>query len=222
MRKLMLLAVATAAALVMPPPAAKAAVVSGSFITYGNAIPGSTPDSIIFVDNTPLFNANEFGDFALIGYNVNGQVDLSWRNIGQEVIVQALTTGSDLACGSNCLFSWGVAPTQGGWFNVSTVDQTALPPTSVLPDIGDVIVHGTGIMNFVGLPFDPSFGVWSMSMRVVAGTPNGWAHSFGYMSVPTSPVPVPAVGLGIGPLLAGVWLIRRYRRREEQAKKAAA
>jgi hypothetical protein len=194
-------------------PASAAVLTPGStLIVYADAVPGVTRDSIVILNNSPPLPPNEFGDFTRVGVEVNNGMflDLNWRNIGQEIIVQQMATGSNLACGASCLFSFGNSERGiGGWFNVSTVDQTVLPP---LPDISDVIVHGTGIMSFVGINIDPSYGVWSFSMRPVAGSPHGWWGSFGYMAVPT-PVPAPAVGIGLGPLLAGMWLIRRYRRR---------
>jgi hypothetical protein len=192
---------------------ARAATITGSFIVYGTAQPGA-PDttSIRFVNNTPLFGPNEFGDFTKVGVEVNngGFLDLSWRNLGTDLYLPALTTGSNLACGVSCLFSFGNSENGvGGWLNVLTVDQVALPPS---PGIADVIVHGTGVMSLIGLPgYDPTFGAWSMSMHPNENSPTGWTQSFGYTASPLTPVPLPAAVWLFGSALLGLGILGRQK-----------
>jgi hypothetical protein len=107
-------------------------------IVYGNAAPGDSPGTIEFYNNSPTLTPNEFGSFTKLGVEVNngGQLDLSWRNLEQDIPLIGLITGSNLGCGSNCLFSFGNSENgNGGWFNVLTASvahcrQTLTQPTS--------------------------------------------------------------------------------------------
>jgi hypothetical protein len=213
MRKL-LLATTTLAILSVSAAHANTLTPWSSLILYGNAYADFGEQSIEFVNNSPTLPPNEFGSFAGLGVEIhNGNfLDLNWRNLGEDIPFAGVGVGSNLACGSTCLVSWGNGETGGGgWLNITS---TIVGPVN-LADTQFVFVHGDGVVSCAGtFQCDPTPALWSMSASGVNSplAPTGVWQSLGIMTTPVA-VPGPVAGAGLPGLLAlGVlWLARRRR-----------
>lgn len=189
-------------------------------IVYGNAAPGDSPGTIEFYNNSPTLPPNEYGSFTKLGVEINngGQLDLVWRNLGQDIPLLGLTSGSDMApwC-PGCLLAFGNGETgNGGWFTVLTASVDPLPPN---PATANVVVHGIGEFTFAGpwaALYDPTPAYWSMSLSPIDSplAPYGSWHSFGATTY--DPVPGPLVGAGLPGLLTmlGFAGLRFWKRRQ--------
>jgi len=157
-----------------------------------------TPTGPVFQSGNPFASAFEHG--ALTALGDGGAV--VWRNEGSPL--SGLTTGSDLYCGTNCLFV-GVNNGLILTFNVLSID-------SVVSMNDNVLFFGNGIASLTG--FAPSEGAFSMSFPL-----SSQAAPFGFTWIdPPAPVPGPIAGAGLpGLLLASGGLLGWWRRRQRTA-----
>lgn len=131
------------------------------------------------------------GDFAGLG------TVLTWQNVGQTISLAGLGTNSDLACGSDCLFTLGAAE-----FHVNTrAIGGDINQTFTMEGIGTLIVPGLGFATdqYLFVAQNPSFGVLEAQVRF------SFSHA----------VPGPIAGAGLpGLIFAFGGLLTWYKRRQ--------
>jgi len=177
----------------------------------GNAIP-IAPDSklsingfddlnfanqtITFTSASPFNIAGESGSFTALG--TGGSITLT--RLGTPVNWNALTTGSDLNCGSGvgggCLY---VGTNGGVTVSFELLSETATVNGSFLE------IMGAGLIRLTG--FDPTAGFFQLSSQGGTGT------HLSFSTTTTVPVPAPIVGAGLPGLIAGCLALLALGRR---------
>src|SRR5262249_23407263 len=128
---------------------------------------------------------------------------LVWQNTNTTIPLSQLGSGSDLFCGSNCLFVAAEGASKSAWLNVVsstlTIDSTGF------------WLQGEGIVHFTG--YDPVLAAFSFSGQSGVTTLSNLDLGFSVIAPPPSeaplPAPLPATLPLFGSALAGLlWYLK--------------
>ena len=191
------LALLASATLMQTAPAGAATIAAGSLlsITGANSYNDGT-GTITFLSANPLTTLNETGSFTELG--AGGVPDL--EHLGAPIQYNNLTSGSNLMCGSGCIYT-----VTGNNNNTATFDLTSEVVTFDLAT-GSLSIKGTGTATLTG--FDATAGTFFFSTQ---GPANANVTFSATTAIAATPLP------GTLPLFAGGLLgLLAWRRKRSQ------
>lgn len=177
---------------------ANAAPINGTLSIGGTNIIDYTADTIQFVAGSEVGAAS--GTFAGAGFNNNDVVTMRNEGVAISYTSPALALGSNLGCGTGCVFS-----ANSGTGNIATFNIIG-PYTVVENPNSSLTITATGNASLTG--FDLTEGTFFFSSQA----PGGVAVTF---SATTVAVPGPIAGAGLPGLIAacgGLLALARRRR----------